>query len=384
MTNDSELVLILSPTENDSTVAAQVLRESGLLALPCKSIADLCDQMAIGCAVIVIAEEALPMNELPRLQNLILNQQPWSDTPVILLTGQGPARSWKSFSASGNISILERPFSRLTLCRAVEVGLRARRKQYQVKHLLAEQQRAAEKRDEFFATLSHELRTPLNVILGWTELLKSSELSPSEKAEALIVLERNARLQKSLIDDLLDTSRIITGKLHFEPTLLSLRDVLVVALKSLAPRFEQKKINAILEVPDSEFLVFADEQRMAQVVSNLLTNAIKFTPEEGIVKITLTKKQNQFSVSVKDTGQGIEASFIPYVFDRLKQEDMSTTRSHGGLGLGLSIASHIIEQHKGAIEVKSEGRGKGSEFTITIPAAEPSALKPVVEETGVR
>jgi len=368
MTQDSELVLVLAPTENDSSVAARVLQEAGLHAKPCENIRVLCEEMRTGCALIVIAEEALPTEELHLLQDVLNNQEAWSDIPVILLTGEGPANAWESFSASGNISILERPFSRLTLIRAVEVGLRARRKQYQVADLLKQQNRAAQIRDEFFAALSHELRTPLNVILGWIEILRMGGLNKLKQEDALSIVERNARIQKALIDDLLDTSRIITGKLHFEMLPISLNQLLYSMQDDFTPRAAAKNIKMELHVPVEECLVEADMQRLSQVITNLLTNSIKFTPEGGMIAMDLSKRGNDFLISVKDTGQGIDPSFLPHVFDRLKQEDMSITRTHGGLGLGLSIAAHIMQQHKGKIVAKSEGRGKGSEFTITIPA----------------
>ncbi len=368
MNYESELVLVLAPTDNDSEVAAQVLRDSGLLAVKCKDVSDLCQQMNDGAAVIVIAEEALPLNELPLLKFALEAQETWSDIPVILLVGQGPFKNWDAFSKIGNVSILERPFSRLTFTRAAQVGIRARLKQYEVRKLIEEQKQAAQKRDEFFASLSHELRTPLNVILGWTELLQSGELSQEEQADAIMVLERNGKMQKSLIDDLLDTSRIINGKLHFEALPVSLRMLVHSAQKSFTPRAEEKNIIITLDLPEEDCLVLADEQRLSQVISNLLTNAIKFTEAFGSIQIKLHQKSNNYVVSVKDSGQGIEPSFLPFVFDRLKQEDMSTTRSHGGLGLGLAIVSHIVEQHNGHIQVFSDGRGKGSEFVLTIPA----------------
>jgi signal transduction histidine kinase/AmiR/NasT family two-component response regulator len=384
MSEDSDLVLVLAPNENDSNVAAQVLRDSGIQAATVENLRCLCAKAQEGCAVLVIAEEALPRDELQLLEQVLRAQEPWSDVPVILLTGDGPPIDWESFSASGNISILERPFSRLTLVRAVEVGLRARKKQYQVRQLLKQQQQATQKRDDFFATLSHELRTPLNVILGWIEILHTGELSHQNRMEALAILERNAKTQKALIDDLLDVSRIITGKLHFQASVISLTNLLGASQRAFLPRAEEKNIFIELNAPQKECLVLADEQRLTQVISNLLTNAIKFTPEDGNISINLTKKADNYLISIRDSGQGIDAHFLPYVFDSLKQEDMSTTRSHGGLGLGLAIAAHIVEQHQGKIFAKSEGRNKGSEFIVTIPAfTENTYLPTLLPETPI-
>jgi signal transduction histidine kinase/CheY-like chemotaxis protein len=364
----SDRVLILAPSANDSLVTAGVLKEAGLNAKSCDDIFSLCQEIQEGCAVIVIAEEALAPNQVYLLHETLEGQKEWSDIPVILLTSRGPTLTWDNFSASGNISILERPFSRITLIRAVEVGLRSRKRQYLVRDLIEQQRLATQKRDEFFATLSHELRTPLNVILGWIEILRSGELNTDEEKGALTVLERNARVQKALIDDLLDTSRIITGKLHFEALPVSFSDLVKVAERAFQPRIEEKKLSFTVTVPEENCLVWADEQRLSQVISNLLTNAIKFTPVGGSISMSLQRDGSDLVLRVKDNGQGMDLAFLPFVFDRLKQEDMSTTRVHGGLGLGLSIVAHIVEQHKGKIEVQSEGRGKGAEFTVRIPA----------------
>lgn len=370
MRKDSELVLVLAPTANDSAVAAQVLSDENIQALACADVPQLCQEMELGCAALVIAEEALTGEDIATLNKILKAQETWSDIPVILLTGSGAPRILEFFSTSGNIAILERPFSKLTLIRAVDVALRARKKQYQVRELLLQQKMAAQRRDEFFATLSHELRTPLNVILGWIEIFKSGELSIEDRVDAIAVLERNANVQKALIDDLLDISRIITGKLYFQAEAVSIRKLLEAVRKSFVPKALEKNLILEISLPAEDCMVLADEQRMSQVFSNILTNAIKFTPEGGFIRLSLSREGKDIVVKVKDSGQGIEPSFLPYVFDRLKQEDMSTTRSHGGLGLGLAITAHIVELHNGKIEARSEGRGKGAEFILRIPALE--------------
>lgn len=369
MSRFSEKVLILAPLHNDAAVAAQVLHDAGLLAEPCSSIDEFCDHLRAGCAVLVVAEEAMVDDAQEKLTNCLDEQPTWSDIPVILLTSGKASNSWQSFSSSGSVTLLERPFGRLTLLRAVDVGLRARRRQYQVRELMEEQLQAARIRDEFFASLSHELRTPLNVILGWTDVLRGGSLPREAQMEALNILERNAQIQKSLIDDLLDTSRIITGKLHIERQPVSLNKILTTLRTSMLLRARQKHQILKLQLPEIECVVVGDEHRLTQVFSNLITNALKFTPDGGQIQISLNPGRDQFMVSVRDNGRGIGPDFLPFVFDRLKQEDMGTTRSQGGLGLGLAISAHIVEQHGGKIEADSEGRGHGSEFTVTLPAA---------------
>lgn len=367
MIASSAEVLVLAPTFDDSKVAVQVLAEAGIKARACANIEELVRGINAGCGAVVIAEEAIRIDELPFLQKSLEDQPTWSDVPVIILSAANAAPAFEMFARSGNISLLERPFSRLTLVRSVEVALRSRVQQYQVRDLLEEQRQETERRDEFFATLSHELRTPLNVILGWLEILKTGRLDGNGQAEAIEILERNAKIQKGLIDDILDISRIVTGKMFFEPTPLSVRGMIESMVGSFLPRAQEKGIDLNIKIPRGEFVVMADEQRLSQVLSNLLTNAIKFTPQGGQVTLEVLNVARKLEITVTDTGQGIDAQFLPHIFDRLKQEDMSTTRSHGGLGLGLAIAHHIVQEHNGTLEARSEGRGRGTKMKVTLP-----------------
>ena len=373
-------VLVLGPTQSDSRVAAIVLSEVGVNAIACENLSQLCEFMRNGCGALVIAEEALAVEEVTLLQSALSNQETWSDIPVILLTNNNSHEATELFSRSGNISLLERPFARLTLVQSVNVALRARHKQYQVRDLLAQQSLATQKRDEFFATLSHELRTPLNVILGWLDILKNEKRDSITFDAAIETLDRNAQIQKGLIDDLLDISRIVTGKLVFDFKSISFTDTVRSTINGFIPRAAAKDITITVNVPDEPLAVMADEQRLGQVLSNLLTNAIKFTPEGGKIWIDLIQLKDRCTLIVKDNGQGVEPSFLPYIFDRLKQEDMSTTRTHGGLGLGLAIAAHIIEEHKGMIQAFSKGRGQGMTVSVSLPILTQKLTQASVQE----
>lgn len=376
----ADAVLVLGPTATDSNVAVDVLQDAGLNAIACKNLGHLCDVMLSGCGALVIAEEALHVEEVLLLQNALSDQEPWSDIPVILLTNGNNQKATEAFPRSGNISLLERPFARLTLIQAAVVALRARHKQYQVRDLLEQQAQATQKRDEFFATLSHELRTPLNVILGWLDILKNEDRDSQTFDSALEILDRNANIQKGLIDDLLDISRIVTGKLIFDFKSISLTDTIRSTTSAFIPRAAAKNINVDIGLPNETLAVMADEQRLSQVVSNLLTNAIKFTPEGGKIRVSLIKHQDRCTLTVQDTGQGVDPAFLPHIFDRLKQEDMSTTRNHGGLGLGLAIAAHIVEEHKGMIQAHSLGRGQGMTVSVSLPVLTQKISVPMVQE----
>ncbi len=222
-------------------------------------------------------------------------------------------------------------------------------------------------KDEFLATLSHELRTPLNAILGWSQLLQNRNLGASETEKALITIERNARSQSQLIDDILDVSRIITGKLRLDVRAVDLSQVIMAAVDAARPSAEAKNIHIQTLLDPRAGPISGDPDRLQQVVWNLLSNAVKFTPKNGRVQMRLERINSHVEIVVSDTGAGIEAEFLPHVFDRFRQSDGSMTRRHGGLGLGLAIVRQLVELHGGTVSVSSEGNGHGSTFTVQLP-----------------
>jgi PAS domain S-box-containing protein len=228
-------------------------------------------------------------------------------------------------------------------------------------------------KDEFLAMISHELRTPLTAILGWTRMLVNGQVPPDQHLKAFEIIDRNARSQAQLIEDLLDVSRIISGKLRIEFKPLELSRVIASAVDALRPAAEAKDIRIEPAIPLNSGSIVGDAERLQQVVWNLLSNAIKFTPRRGLVQIELRKIDSQMELRVTDNGIGISPEFLPRVFDRFSQSDASLTRSHGGLGMGLAIVKSLVELHGGVIAVTSAGEGQGSAFTIKLPI---SALKP--------
>ncbi len=244
----------------------------------------------------------------------------------------------------------------------------------QVNQLLAQEQAAraeAEQanrlKDEFLAVLSHELRSPLNPILGWTKLLRSRRLDETRTTQALATIERNAKLQAQLIEDLLDISRIMRGKLTLNPTPVDLSFVILASLETVRLAAEAKKIQIEVNLAPNVGQVYGDAGRLQQVVWNLLSNAVKFTPTGGQVEVRLTFVGNQAQLQVSDRGKGIHPDFLPYVFEHFRQEDGATTRKFGGLGLGLAIARQIVELHGGRIWAESPGEGQGATFTVELP-----------------
>ena len=235
----------------------------------------------------------------------------------------------------------------------------------QVARLQAE--KANRTKDEFLATLSHELRTPLTAMLGWTRMLRMNELDERTAAHALDTIERNAKAQAQLVEDLLDVSRIITGNLRLDVRPLDLVPVIEAALDSVRPAAEAKNIDLQISFAPLTGPVSGDPARLQQVAWNLLSNAVKFTPRGGRVRISLERVESQIEITVTDTGEGIRPEFLPFIFDRFRQADSSTTRVHGGLGLGLAIVRHLVELHGGTVQAESPGEGQGATFKVRLP-----------------
>ena len=226
---------------------------------------------------------------------------------------------------------------------------------------------ASRMKDEFLATVSHELRTPLTSMLGWMYMLRSSSLDEEARTRALDTIERNARLQAQIVDDILDVSRIITGKLHMEVQPVDLGSLIETSINAVRPAAAAKEIRIETELEATPQLVAGDANRLQQVFWNVFSNAVKFTPRGGQVKIKLSRVEAHVEIRVTDTGQGISKDFLPYVFDRFRQADSSTTREHGGLGLGLAIVRHLVELHGGTVHAASLGGGSGATFTLLLP-----------------
>lgn len=233
----------------------------------------------------------------------------------------------------------------------------------------SEAERLGHMKDEFLATLSHELRTPLNAIQGWATLLRQREVTPEDRTRGLEAIERNVRAQAQIVSDLLDMSRIISGKIHLEVQPISLHEVIHNAIESVRASAEGKKIRIRTLLDSSVGFVRGDPNRLQQILWNLLTNAVKFTPGGGRIQVVLERVNSHVEVVVEDTGIGIAADFLPFVFERFRQADAATTRRHGGLGIGLSIVKTLVELHGGSVRVKSAGENQGTTFVIALPVS---------------
>ncbi|HEU4477465.1 MAG TPA: ATP-binding protein [Pyrinomonadaceae bacterium] len=379
-------ILILAPTGRDSQLTAQVFNDYSFVTAVCNGPEQLCQQLEAGAGVLFLTGEALTPGTMQCLIEALEHQPTWSDIPILILTsggGQSPenVEALATLGNGGNVTLIERPVRVMTLVSAVKSALRARMRQFEVRDYLAAEelsknelkdaiQRAEDAsslKDEFLATVSHELRTPLMAVLGWTHLLRTNNLDEAGKQRALETIERNARSQQQLIEDLLDVSRIISGKLRLDVRAVAPATFIAAAVESVRPAADAKEISLEVIGEGDVSSISGDAGRLQQVVWNLLSNAIKFTPHGGHVELRCLRSGSNVEISVKDSGQGISPDFLPYVFERFRQADMKTTRVHGGLGLGLAIVRQLVELHGGTVQVASEGEGKGATFVVKLP-----------------
>lgn len=394
-------VLLLPPTRRDAQAIRDVLDGNGIECERCEGMPALCSQLSEGAGAVLVSEEALAAE--PECLLRWLGTQPvWSDVPIIVLSRSGSEsqKLTRLLDQAGNVSVVERPVRVSTLLSVVRVALRGRARQYEVREYLkqiqtvqaertalweseraarAEAERAGRMKDEFLATLSHEIRTPLNAILGWAHILRTGVRNEDELENGLAVIERNARAQSKIVADLLDMNRIINGKVRLDIQRMSLTPVVRAAVDTVVPAAEAKGIHLDASLDAAAEVVSGDPERLQQVFWNLLSNAVKFTPKGGRVWVRMDCAESHVQVKVVDTGEGINADFLPHVFDRFRQADGSTTRRHGGLGLGLAIVKQLVELHGGRVDVSSEGPGKGATFVVVLPLAEANAPEPPTE-----
>jgi hypothetical protein len=388
-THFGQRVLVLPQTRADAAAIRKLFETRGLVGDIMSDAPALCAAVRAGAGAVLLSEEALIAHP-DLLVECLSNQPVWSDLPVLVMARSGAeSLSLASILARlGNVSVVERPMRMTTLVSLVRSSLRARDRQYQVRqHLLeraeseaalreaehtqrlarTEAERAGRIKDEFLATVSHELRTPLHAILGWTQIMRRNQELSAKIVEGLSVIERNARSQAQIINDLLDMSGIISGKVRLDVQSADLASIVEAAIDTVRPAAEAKGIRLQAVLDPLARPVRGDPNRLQQVFWNLLTNAVKFTPKGGRVSVSLERVNSHLELNFSDTGEGIDAAFLPHVFDRFRQGDSAADRRHGGLGLGLSIVKQLVELHGGTIRVKSAGTGMGASFRVALP-----------------
>ena len=383
---DDLRVLIYAPVGRDAQLTTDLLARAGIPSHVCHSIQDVCAQMTEGAGAILLTEEALADRDVDALAGVLADQAAWSDISVLLFSGDDKStatiRTLRKLEVLRNVTLLDRPVRTAAVITTVQAALRGRRRQYELRDVLValhtarvDAERANQLKDEFLATVSHELRTPLNAILGWVSLLRHARFEPARVAGILEIVERNAKSQAQLIADVLDISRMISGRVKLNVTRLSLARLVLDAVDSIRPAAAAKRLALHVDVQEGP-LVNADPDRLQQVIWNILSNAAKFSQDDGRIDVAVTADETSASLVICDTGVGISPQFLPHVFDRFRQADQGFTRTAGGLGLGLAIAKHLVEMHGGRVTAESDGVGCGARFTVRLPLAHVSTLQP--------
>lgn len=368
-----ERILILAPRGRDALLAQQALRDSALTAHVCSDLSAVVNELATGAGAVLVAEEAIPPPRLPLLTAALDGEPSWSDLPIVVLLAasrEGRPHVIRHFQPLRNVTMLDRPVRIAELVSTMHSALRARRRQYEIRDLMTQLQRALQARDEMIASVSHELRTPLNVILGWATTLQRRAADPSGTREAVTILERNARLLWQLVEDLIDVSRIASGRLQLRMVPVDLGAIVRASVETLRPSAQAKRVVLSCIVDSGLPRVQGDEVRLQQVVWNLLWNALKFTPAAGRVDVSLSAVGDGAELVVTDTGIGIDPEFLPHVFEPFRQGVAAASDPTRGLGLGLAIVRQLVELHGGSIEASSDGIGLGARFRVTFPAAD--------------
>ncbi len=349
----------------------------------------------------LLTEEALADPSIDELAATLQTQPAWSDVSLLLFAGddrsQATIRTLRTLEVMRNVTLLDRPIRVTAVISTVRAALRGRRRQYELRDVLValessrqdaerardDAERANRLKDEFLATLSHELRTPLNAILGWVSLLRDQRVEAARIPKVLEIVARNAQSQAQLISDVLDVSRVITGRLRLRLQPVVISRILRDAMDTVRPAADAKEITLDLTVSGEPPRMNGDAERLRQVFWNLLSNAVKFTPAGGRVLARIDRVDSQIRVTISDSGVGIPREFLPYAFERFRQADQSFTRPHGGLGLGLAIVKHLVETHGGEVSVASEGPGTGTTFTVQLPIGGAQALAVAEPESDV-
>ena len=372
-------VLVCAPIGRDSVLTTELLERASITCLACRSLREVSERLAEGAGAILLTEETLGDSHLDELAAALAAQPAWSDVSVLLFAGshrdEAALRTLRKLEILRNVTLLDRPVRTSAVISTVQAALRGRRRQYELRDTLqalhkarADAEEANQLKDEFLATVSHELRTPLNAIMGWVSMLRQARFDQARVASVLEIVERNAKAQAQIIADVLDISRMITGRIRLNQSPVSLARVVFDALDTVRPATTAKGIEIRTNVDEGP-VVRADPERLQQVFWNIFSNACKFTPPGGRIEISLDDDKPWWVLRVADTGAGIAPEFLPYVFDRFRQADQSFTRAHGGLGLGLAIVKQLVEMHGGEVRAHSEGLGRGALFEIRLPSS---------------
>jgi signal transduction histidine kinase len=393
-------ILLLLPTHRDTQLAARVLRDEGMATVECVDADALRDALREPAGAVFVAEEWLALGAGDVLADLLARQPSWSDLPIVVVarTDSDSTQLARLLDTLGNASLLERPARVAALTSAARTALRARQRQYQIRaqledleHARAELDAGAKRKDEFLAMLGHELRNPLAPIRNAIEVLLPATERPRDRS-MLAMMRRQVDHMVRLVEDLVDVARLTHGTIELRQQPTSIPDVLHAAIALSMPLVESSRHVLDIDIPEGEPLVaMADATRLAQVFSNLLNNAAKYSAPAGRIRLSLRREGDAAVVRVADRGIGIEAGMLPRIFELFTQGRHLPQHARGGLGIGLTLVRSLVRMHGGRIDVHSDGPGHGSEFTVHLPlvraadaAPRPSALGDLAVPAGMR
>ena len=368
-------VLVLPPTKADGEITLRLLAEAGITAEACDTAAQMGRELSRGAGALIITDDSSRHDPLAELRPLLESQPSWSEIPILVLARADYPRLDVLRTVPG-VVLLERPVHVRSMVSAVQAALRARWRQYELRDQL-EQTNAANRelhgqaraKDDFLATLSHELRNPLSALTTAANLLDRADLDPKADVMARQIVRRQTGLMSRLLDDLLDVSRITRGKLEIRKAPTAVSAIVESAIETVQPLLNRKGHAFSVTLPDRDVIIEADAVRLAQVLANLLTNAAKYTEPQGRIELAVEHRGESVEFRVRDNGIGIPWANQAEIFKMFAQLKPAIDRSEGGLGIGLALAKGLVDLHGGTLDVKSEGPGRGSEFTVRVPIA---------------
>ena len=370
-----DCILVLAPSGRDAALASSALEQAGIAHHVCASTRELREEISNGASAAIVASEALTIEAIGELEAELASQPPWSDFPIIVFTPKAESvasnrRTLALLFRLGNVTTLERPVHALGMIGAARAALRARRRQYEARDLLAKLEDAVRQRERFLAMLGHELRNPIGAIRNAVQLADGRITRAGTRERSIDIIERQSRILIRLVDDLLDVSRVTSGKVALLQEPVDLDAIARQVVEAHTPTLRAGGVELRFEQRGPRVTVDADRARLEQVLTNLLTNAAKYTPAGGRVTVAVEREDGHAIVRVEDTGIGIDADDLRRIFDPFAQSEASLERSRGGLGIGLTLARSLAELHGGTLDAASEGPGRGSTFTLRLPVLE--------------
>ncbi|HEY1817841.1 MAG TPA: hybrid sensor histidine kinase/response regulator [Kofleriaceae bacterium] len=374
MAKSSESIVVFAPRGRNGELTRKLLEEARLECIVCSSGAELVERIRAGAGCAIMTAETIDRPLHDQLAAHLAKQPAWSDFPIIMLAESAP-KMRDSHLELGNVTILERPVAAATLLAAAQSALRARRRQY-------EAFAAIRARDQFLAMLGHELRNPLAAIVLASEALPDDHASIPVLQKRLAIVSRHANHVSKLVNDLLDVARVASGKLALQLEAVEVDDTIRNCIAALESRAKDRGITFEWQQP-SGLTIEADPGRLEQVISNLLTNAVKYSPPNRVITITSVRAGDDCEIRVRDHGIGIAPEMLPRVFDLFAQADSSLARSEGGLGVGLALVQQLVQMHGGSVAATSVGLGEGSEFVVRLPLGSPHAKECVEQAVPV-